>query len=844
MSKYTRILLVLLLVVVGMHASAQDRVLWGTHTLTNDIYNPQRSHFSYSGGSVAFGVGNIFLDGNFNGPFWDQLTDSKNFKNDSIPKKGIIDNYLRPSSIGGDINADIFLFKLRTSRKKMGEFSLSARVNGVVSQEFSTGLWGLPFTGNKYLSGKKNEGFLNAQTLTDFNVQVGLGYRQNINDKIGVGGQFSVYHAPGLVNASIDDSYFLQDTTQFRIEAYANGGIIASGPGVANLVQGRLNVLNPDTTSINADSLLQESISAALSFKNMGYGLSFGVDYEPKKNMFLTALIRDLGWINYNNNTKKYVLNDTISFNGVPVNESFGIDSGYIDSIANFENYIVDTLDIANYYKYLPAKLTFGGGYPITKRWIARGFYSINLLPNRPADPEKLSILKYLTSGFANRRKELALSLDYKSGAFNWIINYSTVNNGNQFAGLSMVYRAHPLDFFIGFEKLLFAGPLAGQIFVEDSYQKYIPKPVLTPGIGLNFGVAVRLGRSNKRYEKVMAKREAKEVLAIVKPKKVVLLSDTMIVDTDGDGIQDIHDECPFLKGAVSNNGCPEPDTDGDGVIDKIDKCPNEYGLSRLQGCPIPDTDKDGINDEEDQCPQVPGMPKYQGCPPPDRDNDGVIDEEDQCPDVFGTKALNGCPPPEEVSAPKDTIPTPPPVASEAPKEKVKEVAPTPVPPPVVAKPKVIGTKSDRDGDGVTNYLDACPEVVGYSYNNGCPDSNGVALSSDDLKTINLIVLFNTNTNGVGKDYYEKLKKIKDLMQANPKYKLEVQGYADNVGKDEYNQALSERRAEEVRTYLTKAGIDASRMNIKGYGIDNPIKSNDAESTRKFNRRVVFKLSE
>jgi len=79
----------------------------------------------------------------------------------------------------------------------------------------------------------------------------------------------------------------------------------------------------------------------------------------------------------------------------------------------------------------------------------------------------------------------------------------------------------------------------------------------------------------------------------------------------------------------ASLKGCP--DRDGDGIADIDDKCPDVKGLARYQGCPIPDTDKDGINDEEDKCPTVPGVARYQGCPIPDTDGDGVNDEEDKC---------------------------------------------------------------------------------------------------------------------------------------------------------------------------------------------------------------------
>lgn len=124
-----------------------------------------------------------------------------------------------------------------------------------------------------------------------------------------------------------------------------------------------------------------------------------------------------------------------------------------------------------------------------------------------------------------------------------------------------------------------------------------------------------------------------------------------IILDTDGDGINDDIDKCPSEKGTAKYNGCPIPDTDKDGINDEEDKCPNEAGLAKYNGCPIPDTDKDGINDEMDKCPNEAGPASNNGCPISDRDKDGINDDEDKCPDVPGVAKNNGCPDVPEVPA-------------------------------------------------------------------------------------------------------------------------------------------------------------------------------------------------
>ncbi|MGA2778738.1 MAG: OmpA family protein, partial [Steroidobacteraceae bacterium] len=64
------------------------------------------------------------------------------------------------------------------------------------------------------------------------------------------------------------------------------------------------------------------------------------------------------------------------------------------------------------------------------------------------------------------------------------------------------------------------------------------------------------------------------------------------------------------------------------------------------------------------------------------------------------------------------------------------------------------------------------------------------------------------------------------------------EGYTDSVGSEDYNQGLSERRAESVRHYLRDQGIDAGRLTASGKGESNPVAGNDSASGRQQNRRV------
>jgi len=89
-----------------------------------------------------------------------------------------------------------------------------------------------------------------------------------------------------------------------------------------------------------------------------------------------------------------------------------------------------------------------------------------------------------------------------------------------------------------------------------------------------------------------------------------------------------------------------------------------------------------------------------------------------------------------------------------------------------------------------------------------------------------------------------ELNKLTELLQKNPKMKIEISGHTDNIGTKEYNQVLSENRAKAVYDYLLQHGIAKERLTYKGYGFDKPIDTNDTEQGRANNRRTEFKVTE
>lgn len=108
-------------------------------------------------------------------------------------------------------------------------------------------------------------------------------------------------------------------------------------------------------------------------------------------------------------------------------------------------------------------------------------------------------------------------------------------------------------------------------------------------------------------------------------------------------------------------------------------------------------------------------------------------------------------------------------------------------------------------------------------------------------KIITLVgVNFDFNKHEVRNDATPILNNAVSVLKENPNVKVEIQGHTDNVGTDEYNQKLSEKRAQAVYDYLVKNGIAPSRLSTKGFGERNPLRPNDTAANRELNRRVEF----
>jgi outer membrane protein OmpA-like peptidoglycan-associated protein len=264
----------------------------------------------------------------------------------------------------------------------------------------------------------------------------------------------------------------------------------------------------------------------------------------------------------------------------------------------------------------------------------------------------------------------------------------------------------------------------------------------------------------------------------------------------------------------------PKPgDCDGDGLLDPEEKeqcrCePENYnGFEDSDGCPDdPDTDGDGLADSKDSCVLSPeDKDSYldeDGCPELDNDLDTILDANDK--DAAGKVCIND---PEDPDGYEDADGCPEP---------------------------------DNDKDQVVDLEDQCPNEPGVVGGDkpGCPKKPSLVIVTEKEIKITQQIHFEFDKDKIRPESFPILDAVVEVLQQNPKIKLEIQGHTDNKGAPAYNKSLSDRRAASVKKYLVAKGIAADRLTSKGYGMERPIVPNDTVQNRALNRRVQFVRTE
>ncbi|MBQ1655018.1 MAG: PD40 domain-containing protein [Bacteroidales bacterium] len=169
--------------------------------------------------------------------------------------------------------------------------------------------------------------------------------------------------------------------------------------------------------------------------------------------------------------------------------------------------------------------------------------------------------------------------------------------------------------------------------------------------------------------------------------------------------------------------------------------------------------------------------------------------------------------------------------------------------------------RDSKQMKSVLDYLSGTVNSSDITYNNKPSDKNvyNVKVSYGDMAGNDLYggqknnlsdtveicnIYFDFDKSDITDKYKETLDKLSEYMKDNPGCKIEIGGHTDNVGSDDYNMLLSGRRARAVKDYLVAKGVKQDKVIEKKYGEGSPIASNNTSSTRKYNRRVAFKVLE
>ena len=103
-------------------------------------------------------------------------------------------------------------------------------------------------------------------------------------------------------------------------------------------------------------------------------------------------------------------------------------------------------------------------------------------------------------------------------------------------------------------------------------------------------------------------------------------------------------------------------------------------------------------------------------------------------------------------------------------------------------------------------------------------------------------ILFGVDKTDIKPEARESIAKAAEVLVKYPDTYITVEGHTDSTGPSEYNQNLSERRADAVRGMLLRDGVPASRLSIKGYGESDPIADNSTPEGQQLNRRVQLEI--
>lgn len=304
-------------------------------------------------------------------------------------------------------------------------------------------------------------------------------------------------------------------------------------------------------------------------------------------------------------------------------------------------------------------------------------------------------------------------------------------------------------------------------------------------------GISIHFGKKQRSLLEEADKHDDQEDKPQRKVYEAEIDKDSQTVFQDQSRIKDRREEA--AEAIKPERGIDDEDLDG--VADLIDICANTPSGAKVDsdGCPI-DSDKDGVADGIDVCEGTAESDRAHvdetGCTP-DSDFDGIPDYRDLCPNSSQGELVdsNGC-------------------------------------------------LRDLDSDGVENSLDRCPETLkGLPVDaSGCPDMTVLFARRVYHK------LFNSGESKVIPEQALPLDSVIAMLKMFHEVTVTIYGYTDDVGPNDANLELSQKRADAVKAYLIRKGIERERVLATGRGETNFMASNRTRSGRELNRRIELEF--
>jgi outer membrane protein OmpA-like peptidoglycan-associated protein len=763
----------------------------------------------------------------------------------------------KTTRIYGDLTFNLIGFGFRV---KKNYFTVD------VSQKLSLGAY-LPkdlFKLALYGAGKGPGGYSDVFDLSRLGIQAsaytefGLGYSRKINDRLTVGGKLKYLIGQANINTDIEDFKLTASADRWAVSG--RGTINASLPlvdipfGADGLID--MANLSPEVNTESLNSV--KAITDLVFSSNNGFGVDLGATYNILPELQLSAALTDLGFIRWRSNLTNANLNAEFSTSGIIYEPGDNIEDKLDTLLQNLEDAFVSSGGHSSYTTALSTRLNVGAEYSLVKNKIGFGLLSSTLYTNKSLYTDLMVA--------ANLRPCTWFSTSF---------TYSLLNGRLSTIGFGAQVRVAPFNMYLAVDRI----PLT---FASSK----TPIPTNLTGFNLQAGMVWVIGDPKKTGDDDGDGVKNKKDKCPNTPRGYMVDKYGCMIDTDGDGVPDNLDKCPATAFAVAvdsagcpldsdgdnvpnvkdkcpgtpagvavdSAGCPLDtdddgvpdyldkclntpagvavdsfgcplDTDGDGVFDDLDKCLNTPANVQVDahGCPL-DSDGDGVPDYLDDCPNTPaGAPvDFAGCLL-DTDGDGVADYRDKCPNTPAGTPIDstGCP----LDTDGDGVPD------------YRDSCPG-TPAAAWGKVSITGCPTDTDGDGIADYEDNCPTIVGVAGNYGCPEIAAAAKQIFEKALTG--IQFSSGGESILPSSYAILDQIAKVMSENSDYILIINGHTDNVGNPGANLLLSEKRADVVKAYLKKKGIQDDRMIAKGFGDTKPIKSNSTKDGRAKNRRVEF----